>query len=80
MTAPDMVETYEEVEDQPSKDMPPPINDGPPQDIFDEYNDMLREVVQAQRVVRAGTDDLAELRAMIQKTKKNIVTHINTMD
>lgn len=41
---------------------------------------MLKEVLDAQRVVREGVDDLAEIRKMIQKTKVNINTHINTVD
>lgn len=41
---------------------------------------MLRDVCEAQRVVRAGTDDLAEIRKMIQKTKVNIISHIHTVD
>ena len=41
---------------------------------------MLKEVIDAQRVVREGVDDLAEIRQMIAKTKVNINTHINTVD
>ena len=41
---------------------------------------MIREVDAAHRVVREGTDDLAEIRKMIQKTKYNINTHISTVD
>jgi len=49
-------------------------------DIFDEYTAMIREVDAAHRVVKEGTDDLAEIRRMIQKTKYNINTHITTVD
>ena len=41
---------------------------------------MIREVDAAHRVVKEGTDDLAEIRRMIQKTKYNINTHITTVD
>ncbi|CDW83066.1 UNKNOWN [Stylonychia lemnae] len=78
MTAPDMYveESEEEVE------QPPPPEDlyQPKQDIFDEFNEMIKEVDEAHRVVTQGTDDLAELRKMIRKTKNNINTHITTVD
>jgi hypothetical protein len=41
---------------------------------------MIKEVEEAQRVVRAGTDDLEEIRKMVRKTKNNINTHITTVD
>jgi len=41
---------------------------------------MIKEVDEAHRVVTQGTDDLAELRKMIRKTKNNINTHITTVD
>lgn len=62
MTAPDMiVESESDEENQP----PPNIPELPKQDIFDEYNQMLKEVLDAQRVVRDGTDDLEEIRKMV---------------
>lgn len=41
---------------------------------------MLKDVVDTQKVLRSGTDDLQELRQMIEKTKNNIATHITTVD
>lgn len=41
---------------------------------------MIREVEDAHRVVREGTDDLQEIRKMIRTTKNNINTHITTVD
>eukprot|EP00347_Sterkiella_histriomuscorum_P000856 403374257 len=81
MTAPEMM--VEESDGEEQQHQPPPpvdVYQQPKQDIFDEFNEMLREVDQAHRVVTQGTDDLAEIRKMIQKTKYNINTHINTVD
>jgi len=40
---------------------PPPVDT----DVIQDYNDMLREVVNCQSVVRSGNDDLAEIRKLI---------------
>lgn len=78
MTAPDMMVEESEEEEQPEK--PVDLFQQPKPDIFEEYAEMLREVDQAHKVVTQGTDDLAEIRKMIQKTKYNINTHITTVD
>ena len=77
MTAPDMmvVESDEE-EEQETAPYQPPIET----DIFDEYRSMLKEVEDAHRIVKSGTDDLAEIKRMIRKTKNNINLHIGTVD
>lgn len=74
MTAPDIVLVDEEDETY----QPRPVED--PKNIFEEFEDMLKEVCDAQRVVREGTDDLAEIRRLVHKTKVNIVSHISTVD
>ncbi len=81
MTAPDMiVESESDEENKPPIVQQPLIIEQPKQDILDEYNQMLKEVLDAQRVVRDGTDDLEEIRRMIHQTKNNISSHIITVD
>lgn len=77
MTAPDMI-VDDDDEDQPIPAPVPFIES--PTDIFDEYNSMLKDVLDAQKVVRGGTDDLAELRKMIHKTRVNMDQHIAIVD
>ena len=51
-----------------------------PIDVIKEYRTMLSDVLQTQRSVRQGDDDLAEIRSLIRQTRDNIGHHISTVD
>ena len=76
MTAPDMVVESDSDDDQSKQQ----FSMVPPKDIFEEYQDMLKDVLDTQKAVRGNTDDLEELRLMIKATKENIGHHITTVD
>ena len=59
---------------------PPPESEGEEEDEEEQMNNMLRDVIEAHRVVRDGRDDLEEIRRMINATHSNICTHKSTVD
>lgn len=66
------------VEQEP--DSPPPE----PQEVSvnseEEMNNMLKDVLETQKMVRAGNDDLEVIRKMIRMTNQNVQHHIKTID
>ena len=66
------------VEQEP--DSPPPEVQEASINSEEEMNNMLKDVLETQKLVRAGNDDLESIRRMIRQTNQNVQHHIKTID